>query len=355
MIAQRIVKPIRIGPRSVGDGEPVFIVAELSANHNHDIDIARKTIDAAAEAGADGIKLQTYTPDTITYPSTAGPFQITGGTAWDGRTLYDLYSEAYTPWEWHEVLFDHARDVGLIFFSSPFDPTAVDFLEALDVPAFKIASFEITDIPLIRNVARRRRPVIISTGIATRWEIDAAVTACREAGNDQIVLLKCTSAYPAPPEELNLRTMVDMKSRFGAQVGLSDHTVTHTAAIASVALGARMVEKHVIFDRALGGPDARFSIEPDELRTLVNRIREAEAGLGKVTYELTSSARISRKHARSLFVVADVDAGDTVTYENVRSIRPADGLPPSVFDKVLGCRFVTPVEAGSPLAWEMLE
>ena len=345
---------ISIADRLIGSGHPVFVIAELSANHNHDLDLARRTIDAAAKAGANAIKLQTYTPDTLTFPSDAEPFQVRGGTAWDGQTLYDLYSAAYTPWEWHEDLFAHAAEVGLVCFSTPFDPTAVELLQRLDAPAYKIASMEVADTPLIEGVARCGKPVIISTGIATEDEIHAAVAACHAAGNRNIVLLKCTSAYPTPLAELNLRTIPDMRSRFGTLVGLSDHTTDHTAAIVSTALGACMIEKHLILDRSLGGPDSSFSMEPAEFAAMVDLVRDAETALGDVSYELAPSARVSRSHARSLFVVADVEPGDLVSESTVRSIRPADGLPPAAFTEIAGRAFARAVSAGTPLSWDMM-
>lgn len=346
---------VRIGDRIVGDGAPALLVAELSANHGRDLGIALRTIDAAAEAGADAIKLQTYTADTITFRSDAELFRVGSGTAWQGRTLWDLYDEAHTPWEWHPALFERARARGLLCFSSPFDPTAVDLLEGLGAPAYKVASFEIVDIPLIRAIAALGKPVILSTGIATLQEIEDAVAACREAGNDQVIVLKCTSAYPADPAEANLRTMADMRERFGTLVGLSDHTVTHAAAMAAVALGACVIEKHVILDRAVGGPDAAFSCTPEDFAEMASGVRQAEEVLGHVTYEPTAATRASRQFARSLFVVADVEAGDIVTEANVRSIRPSDGLPPRELPSILGSRFRAAVRAGTPLAESMLE
>lgn len=346
---------ITIADRLIGPGQPTFVIAELSANHNHDLSRALASIDAAAEAGVDAVKFQTYTADTITIDSDAEPFQVKGGTLWDGRTLYDLYSEAYTPWEWHQELFGRARELGLIPLSTPFDPTAVELLESLDAPAYKVASMEIVDIPLVSLIASKGKPVIISTGIATDGEIQDAVEACRAVGNNQVVLLHCTSGYPTPPDELNMRTLPDMRDRFGMSVGLSDHTMSNTAAIIGVAFGAEIVEKHFTLSRSAGGPDSAFSLEPKELGELVNLIRETERALGTVSYDLAPSALVSRSHSRSLFVVEDVSAGDAVTAQNVRSIRPADGLRPAFFEGVVGRRFRTDTARGTPLALELLE
>lgn len=348
------MKQVDIRGRLVGPGNPTFVIAEISANHNGSLDLARQTVQAAAAAGADAIKLQTYRPDTITLDSTAEPFQIKESGLWDGRTLYSLYEEGQTPWEWHAELFDLAVSLGMVAFSSPFDLSAVDFLEDLDAPAYKIASFEIVDLPLVEYVARKGRPVIMSTGIAREDDIRRAVDTCRAVGNDDLVVLKCTSAYPAPVSELNLRTIADISERFDCLVGLSDHTMTQTAAIASVALGACIIERHIIMDRGLGGLDSTFSTTAEEFGTLVAAIREAEAALGTVTYELTPGATANRRFARSLFVVTDVRAGDILTDRNVRSIRPADGLPPRKWPEVVGRRFVNDVSAGTPLSEGML-
>lgn len=348
------MRSISIGSRSVGPGHPVFVIAEISANHNQSLQLARETIAAAAEAGADAIKLQTYRPDTITFNSSAAPFQITDGTVWDGRTLYDLYEEGQTPYEWHAELFEYAGSLGMEAFSSPFDPTAVSFLSELHVPAFKVASFEIVDIPLVRLIAEQGVPVVLSTGIAREADVAAALAACREAGNEDLVVLKCTSSYPAPFEELNLRTVADIPARFGCLAGISDHTMTVTASVVAVAMGACMVERHVILDRSLGGLDSSFSTDATEFADLVARVREAELAIGEATYELTPRAAASRRHSRSLFVVADVRAGEAVTAENVRSIRPADGMAPARLPDVLGGTFAIDVEAGTPLADDML-
>lgn len=348
------MKPISIGGRRVGRGHPTYVIAEISANHNQSLTLARETIEAAAEAGADAIKLQTYRPETITFRGSTEPFQVREGTLWDGRTLFDLYQQGETPWEWHAELFELAHSLGMHGFSSPFDPTAVDFLEALDVPAYKIASFEITDIPLIEKVAQIGKPIILSSGIAREDDIRLALDACRRTGNDQVVLLKCTSFYPAPVEELNLLTIADIPKRFGVPAGISDHTMTSTAAIAAVTLGACIIEKHIIVDRTLGGLDAEFSINPQEFAAMVAAVRELEIALGEVTYELTPKVAPSRRYARSLFVVEDVSMGDLVTGNNVRSIRPADGMPPILLPEVVGRRFAVDVVAGTPLSEDLL-
>ena len=304
-----------------------FIIAELSANHNGDLDLAIKTIQQAAQCGVDAVKLQTYTADTLTIDHDGPGFVIEGGL-WDGRRLHELYLEAFTPWEWHERLFEVARKCGLVCFSSPFDASAVDLLEDLGNPIYKIASFEITDIPLIEYAASKGKPMVISTGIATDQEILDALDACRRMGNEQVTLLKCTSAYPAPIEDANLKTMVDMRSRYGVETGLSDHTMGHSVAVAAVALGATMVEKHFILDRSMGGVDSAFSMEPSEFKLMVDEIRKTEAALGVVDYSLTEKKKAARQFARSLYVVKDIVMGESFTMENVRSIRPGYGLPP---------------------------
>ena len=316
--------------------ESVLIIAELSANHKQDIELAKDTIYAMKESGADAVKLQTYTPDTITINCDNEYFQIKQGTLWDGKTFYQLYKEAYTPWEWHYELKELADKLGLIFFSTPFDKTAVDFLEELKVPAYKIASFEITDIPLIEYTASKGKPVIISTGIATLCDIQEAVEACKRSGNNQIILLKCTSAYPAPLEEANLRTIPNMAETFNCIVGLSDHTLGISVPIASVALGAKVIEKHFILSKNIDSPDKEFSLTPEEFKQMVKAIRDVEKALGKVSYELTEKTKKSRSFARSLFVVKDIKAGEILTEENVKSIRPGYGLHPKYLKDVLG-------------------
>ena len=346
---------VDIGGREVGQGRPAFIIAELSANHLQRFDLALDTVRAAKEAGADAIKLQAYTPDTITIDCDKEYFQIKQGTLWDGKTLYQLYQEAYTPWEWHPELRELARKLGLICFSSPFDSTAVDFLETMDVPAYKVASFEITDIPLIEYIAAKHKPVIISTGIAEIDEIHEALAACKRMGNEQLVLLKCTSAYPAPLQETDLKALADLQSRFETVVGVSDHTVGSSVALAAVALGAKVVEKHFILDRKLGGPDAAFSMQPDEFGQMVKGIREVERALGEASYRLSPQARKNRCFARSLFVVADIKAGEKFSANNVRSIRPSYGLAPKHLSEIIGKKALRDIERGTPLSWDLID
>lgn len=334
--------------------QKTFIIAELSANHGQNLEHALATVRAAKACGADAIKIQTYTADTMTLDCDNEYFQINQGTIWDGTTLYKLYQQAYTPWEWHAALQAEAEKEGLIFFSTPFDPTAVDFLEALQVPLYKIASFEITDIPLIEYTASKGKPMIISTGIATLADIEAAVDACRRVGNHDITLLKCTSSYPAPVAEANLLTIPNLAETFNVKAGLSDHTLGHAVAIAAVALGARVIEKHFIIDRAIGGPDASFSMTPDEFKLMVDGIREAELALGRVSYALTDNIIKSRKFSRSLFVATDIKAGETITSHNIKSVRPNDGLPPGAINQVLGKTAKTDLKAGTPLSWDLL-
>ena len=318
--------------------EKVFIIAELSANHNGDLKTAIDTIRAAKQAGADCIKLQTYTPDTITIDSKLDDFMIKG-TIWEGSNLYDLYKQAYTPWEWHKELFQVAKEEGLICFSSPFDKTAVDFLEDLDVPAYKIASFEITDIPLIEYVASKNKPIIISTGIAEIKDIDLAIETCKKVGNENIALLKCTSSYPAPINEANLCIIDDLKRRYNIPVGVSDHTLGFLSPVVSVSLGAQIVEKHFILDKSVGGPDSSFSMTKDEFSEMVKHVREAEKLIGKVDYSLTPKQIEGRNFSRSLYIVEDVKKGDLVTENNVRSIRPGYGLHPRHLNDILNKKF----------------
>lgn len=346
---------MKIGNKEIGDNGPVFIIAELSANHNQQKDIAIKTIRAAKAAGADAIKLQTYTPDTLTIDCSNEYFQINQGTLWDGKTLYDLYKEAYTPWEWHKEIFEVAQEEGLICFSSPFDRTAVDLLEELNAPAYKIASFEIQDIPLIEYAASKGKPMIISTGIAEAADIELALSACYGVGNRDVILLKCTSAYPAPIELANLKTMADMRDRFGVSVGLSDHTFGNTVPVVATALGAKVIEKHFILDKSIGGPDAEFSLDVAEFRSMVDEVRKAEMALGQVTYEVPEKIKANRKFARSLFVVKDIASGDVITEENVRSIRPGYGVHPKYFKVILGKRVKTNLKRGTPLSLDYIE
>ena len=346
---------MQIGSHQIGSGSPVYVIAELSANHNQDLERAVRIVRAAKAAGADAIKLQTYTPDTITLRSDRECFQIRGGTLWDGRTLHDLYGEASTPWEWHPKLQKLAAEVGLDFFSSPFDASAVDFLETLKVPAYKIASPEIVDLPLIEKVARTGKPVIMSTGMATREEIQEAVTSARRAGAKQIALLKCTSAYPSPPEEMNLRAIAELAREFEVPVGLSDHSSGIAVPAAAVALGACMIEKHLTLSRADKGPDSQFSLESEEFKAMVGAVRVAEKALGRAEIGPVAKEQASRAFRRSLFVVEEVKRGEVFTERNVRSIRPADGLHTRHLAEVLGKRSTRDVERGTPLSWDLVK
>ncbi len=330
----------------------VFIIAELSANHNGNLEVAVETIRAAKRAGADAIKLQTYTADTITLDCDKEDFIIKGGTLWDGTTLYSLYKEAYTPWEWHEELFRVAKDEGLVCFSSPFDHTAVDFLEQFDVPAYKIASFEITDIPLIEYTARKGKPMIISTGIATYEDIQLAVDTCRGVGNNDITILKCTSAYPAPIEESNMIMMQQFAKDFDVKAGLSDHTLGITLPVVATVMGASVIEKHFILEKSIGGPDADFSIDEDEFTQMVKAVRGAEKAIGSVSYELTEKQKSSKQFTRSLYVSKNVNKGDVITKENVRSVRPGFGMHPKYLDEVMGKTFNFNLRKGEPLDWK---
>ncbi|MDO9551545.1 pseudaminic acid synthase [Rhodonellum sp.] len=325
---------MKIGNYSIDQKSPVFIIAELSANHNGSLETAIETIKAAKRAGADCIKLQTYTADTITIDCNKEDFLIKG-TIWEGKNLYQLYQEAHTPWDWHQALFDMAREVGLICFSSPFDKTAVDFLESLHTPAYKIASFEITDIPLIEYVASKGKPVIISTGIATSEDIELALDACHRMGNLDIALLKCTSSYPAPIEEANICMIKDMADRYNVITGLSDHTMGSTAPVVATCFGAKIIEKHFILDRSIGGPDASFSMNESEFSEMVKAVRETEKAIGVVDYKLTDKQRKGRDFSRSLYVVEDIKAGELITEKNVRSIRPGFGMHPKDLSQCL--------------------
>jgi pseudaminic acid synthase len=345
---------IEIDKRKIGFNYPTFIIAELSANHLQDFNLAKETIKAMKDSGADAVKFQTYTPDTITIDSKNEYFQIKQGTIWDGKNLYELYQEAYTPWEWQPKLKKFAEKQGLIPFSSPFDKTAVDFLEDMDMPAYKIASFEITDIPLIEYIASTGKPIIISTGIAELCDIELALQTCRKEGNDQIALLKCTSSYPAPSEEINLNTIPNLKETFNTIVGLSDHTLGNSISIAATALGARIIEKHFILDRKLGGPDADFSTEPDEFKNMVNSVREVEKALGNISYELSKGTKSNRDFSRSLFVVEDMKKGDEFTENNIRSIRPGFGLHPKYLMGIIGKKATEDISKGTPLSWNLI-
>jgi len=334
---------------SVLEFSKVFIIAELSANHNGSLETAKETIRAAKRAGADCIKLQTYTADTITINSSKDDFLIKG-TIWDGQNLYNLYQQAYTPWEWHKELFDVAKEEGLVCFSSPFDRTAVDFLETLDTPAYKIASFEITDIPLIEYVASKGKPVIISTGIAEIADIELALDACKRMGNTKIALLKCTSSYPAPIDEANMSMIKDLADRFGVIAGLSDHTMGATVPIVATVLGAKIIEKHFILDRSVGGPDASFSMNEVEFSEMVKSIREAESAIGVVDYTLTDKQLKGKEFSRSLYVVEDMKEGDIINEQNVKSIRPGFGLHPKFYSQILGKQIKADREKGTRLS-----
>jgi pseudaminic acid synthase len=330
--------------RRIGPDEPPYVIAEMSANHGGSLERAKQVIESASVCGASAVKLQTYRPDTITLDSDGEEFRIQG-TLWEGRTLYDLYEEAHTPWEWHESLFKHARDLGITIFSSPFDPTAVELLESLGAPAYKIASFEVVDLPLIRLVAETGKPLILSTGMADETEIGEAVVAARYAGCTELALLHCVSGYPAPPADYNLRTIPDMRERFGCIVGLSDHTLDNTTAIASVALGASLVEKHFTLDRSAGGPDDSFSLEPAGLEDLCTGARTAWEALGRVDYGRKSSEQGNVQFRRSLYWVRDLEAGEVVTPDAVRSVRPGHGLPPKRLDELIGRTLARAVRA----------
>jgi len=347
-------KEIKFSNKIIGGEHPVFIIAELSANHNQDFNQAVELIKAAKEAGADAIKLQTYTPDTMTIDCDNEYFRIGKGTIWEGKTLYELYKEAYTPWEWQPELKRIANDLGMELFSTPFDKTVVDFLEKMDVPCYKIASFELVDVPLIQYVAQTGKPIIISTGMATLGEIEEAVQAAREAGCKEIALLKCTSAYPAPPEEINLRTIPHMAEAFGCPVGLSDHTLGIAVPVAAVALGACIIEKHFTLSRKIPGPDSAFSLEPHEFKEMVNAVRIAEKALGKVSYEVTEHEKASRVFRRSLFVVKDMKAGETFAEENIRSIRPGYGVKPKNLNTIINRKALIDIKKGTPFSWNLI-
>jgi pseudaminic acid synthase len=345
---------MQIGNYKIDINSKVFIIAELSANHNGSLETAIETIHAAKRAGADCIKLQTYTADTITIDCDKEDF-IIKDTIWGGRKLYDLYNEAYTPWEWHKKLFETAKEVGLECFSSPFDKSAVDFLEQLNVPAYKIASFEITDIPLIEYAASKGKPIIISTGIATLEDIELAVETCRKVGNNQIALLKCTSSYPAPIEEANMEMIPELSQSFNVVSGLSDHTIGTTVPIVATALGAKIIEKHFILDRSIGGPDASFSMNEQEFKSMVDAIREAESAVGKIDYRLTEKQRKGRDFSRSLYVVQDAKTGNTITINNIRSVRPGYGLHPKHMHEILGKTFTQDVKKGERVVWDIIK
>jgi pseudaminic acid synthase len=331
-----------------------FIIAELSANHNGSLETAVATIRAAKRAGADAIKLQTYTADTLTIDSKEPDFILKSGSIWDGRTFYDLYKEAYTPWEWHEELFNVAEEEGLICFSSPFDPTAVEFLEKLNVPAYKVASFEITDIPLIELIASKGKPVILSTGIATEEDIRLALDACYRMDNKNIALLKCTSSYPAPIEEANMIMIKDFEERFNVIAGLSDHTMGSTVPVVATCFGAKIIEKHFILDHSIGGPDASFSMDESEFKEMVTAVRNAEKAIGKVDYQLTEKQLKGKDFSRSLYVVKDIKEGEIITEENVKSIRPGFGMHPKFYKDMLGKTVKKDVKSGTRLTEDII-
>lgn len=343
-----------IAGRPIGPDHPTYVVAELSANHGGELDRARRLVEAAAGAGADAVKLQTYTPDTLTLDCDAVSFRVGGGTAWDGRFLHELYAEAQTPWAWHPELAALAAERGLHCFSTPFDASAVDFLEAQGVPAYKVASFELVDLPLLRRIGATGRPVLVSTGMASLAEIEEAVATLRDAGDPPLALLRTNSGYPARPEEMDLRALPDLAQRFGTVVGLSDHTLDPAVAVTAVALGARILEKHLTLRRADGGPDASFSVEPGEFADTVAAVRTAERALGEVRYGPSPREAASLPFRRSLFLVTDARAGDVLTPELVRSIRPGAGLHPRHLEEVLGRRLARDVKRGTPLSWDLL-
>ena len=344
---------MKIGSYTIDKNSKVFIIAEMSANHNGSLNTAINTIKAAKRAGADCIKLQTYTPDTITIDSKKKDFLI-NGTIWEGNNLYNLYKEAHTPWEWHKELFRIAKEEGLICFSSPFDNSAVDLLENLNSPAYKIASFEITDIPLIKYVASKKKPVIISTGIATLDDIELAIETCKSVGNNDVALLKCTSSYPAPIEEANMVMIKDLKDKFNVITGLSDHTIGSIVPIVATSFGAKIIEKHFILDRSIGGPDASFSMNEKEFSEMVIKIRETEKAIGEINYDLTKKQIKGKDFARSLYFVEDVKKNEKITVNNVRSIRPGFGLHPKEFNKIIGKSIKKDIERGTAVSWKLI-
>jgi pseudaminic acid synthase len=345
---------MQIGNHTIGAGSPVFIIAELSANHNGSLDTAIATVKAAKRAGADCIKLQTYTADTITIDSKSDDFRI-GGTIWEGKYLYDLYQEAYTPWEWHEHIFKAAKEEGLVCFSSPFDPSSVELLEGLNTPAYKIASFEITDIPLIELVASKGKPVIISTGIAESEDIELALDACHRMGNYNVALLKCTSAYPAPVQEANMVMINDLATRYNVISGLSDHTIGSTVPVVATCFGAKIIEKHFILNHSIGGPDASFSMDEGEFSAMVKAVREAESAIGIVDYTLTDKQLKGRDFSRSIYVVEDICPGEVLTKDNIKSIRPGFGLHPKHLKDVLGKEAVGFIPKGTRMSFDLIK
>lgn len=348
------MKTIKIGTKEIGKGMPCFIIAELSCNHNNNFDIAMETVHAMKKAGADCVKLQTSKPGSITIDCDKDVFKVKGGTIWDGKTLFELYNETYTPWEWHQEIKNEVEKLGMIFFSSPFDFEAVDFLENMDVPAYKIASFEITDVPLINYAASKGKPIIISTGIADEQYIEDAIQACKSAGNENIILLKCTSAYPTPLSDVNLNVLNTLRTKYNLNIGLSDHTEGSTVALGAVALGACIVEKHFILDRKMGGPDATFSMEPKEFKTMVDGIKDIEKAMGHAEIIVDEKVKKSRGFARSLFVVENIRKGEAFTIMNVRSIRPGQGLLPKFLPDIIGRTAKVDIDRGTPLSMDLI-
>jgi pseudaminic acid synthase len=350
------MKPIQIADRLIGPDYAPFIIAEMSGNHNQSLDRALELVEAAAKSGAHALKLQTYTADTMTLDLQEGEFWISDPKSlWEGNSLYELYQKAHTPWEWHEPIFMRCRELGIIAFSTPFDATSVDFLESLNVTCYKIASFENTDVPLIQKVAQTGKPMIISTGMASIAELDETVRTAREAGCQDLILLKCTSSYPASPENTNLRTIAHLRDLFNVQVGLSDHTMGIGAAVASVAIGASVIEKHFTLSRADGGVDSAFSIEPDEMSQLVIETKRAHQALGKISYGPTEDEQASLQYRRSLYISQDVKKGDRLTPENVKSIRPGFGLPPKFYSQIMGSIVSQDIRKGTPVSWELIK
>lgn len=352
---RKFVESVILNNKNLCNSKETYIIAEMSANHMQDLNRAKRIIREAKVAGADAVKIQTYRPDTITVDCYGEEFLCTPGSPWEGRNLYELYKTAYTPWEWHEELFEEAKKVGIPMFSTPFDLTAVDFLHKFDMPAIKIASYEINDIPLIKKCAKEMKPMILSTGLATLQDIDLAIKTCKEVGNNQIVLLKCVSEYPTPYEDINLKTMKNMKETFDCVVGLSDHSIGSEVSIAAVAMGAKVIEKHFTLSRSDGGADAAFSMEPDEFRNMVQSIRNIEKAMGKVTYDLSERQLKSKERSRSLYIVEDMKEGELLTEKNVRSIRPGYGLHTQYYEKILGKRVKKDIKKGTALRWEYLE
>lgn len=348
-------KEFKIGNRTIGADSPAFIVAEISGNHNQDYNRAVEIIHAAAQAGADAVKLQTYTADSITIDCDDECFQLNSGSIWDGQTMYQLYQSAYTPWEWQPKLMEEANRLGMECFSSPFDFTSVDFLEKMHVPAYKIASYEITDLPLIRKVARLHKPIIFATGVAYPEDIERAMNVCKEEGNEDVILLKCVSAYPTPYEAVNLRVIPTLGKTYDCLMGLSDHTMGTIVSAGAIPMGARMIEKHLTLRRSDGGPDSAFSMEPEEFAQMVKDIRILEKAMGSANYKLTETQKIEHQESRSLFVVKDIQSGEVLTSENIRSIRPGNGLHPMHYEEILGKKAIRSLKKGTPLAWELIE